>query len=383
MNENSYLCKFIADHPNDWESLLKHDYGIKVKKEDEYAIFNYNIDCDFYSPIVQEARGIIIDYIKKEVVCWPFRKFGNHTEGYADEIDWKSARVLEKVDGSIVKLWYDKKSSIWQFSTNGVIRAENANVENLVKTTYGEIIKTADNYNDIPFDKLSDSYTYIFELVSPETRVVINYGKTSLYHLGTRDNITGKEYEIDIGIKKPESYPINSLSDCLSAANALNKSLGGEEVEKEGFVVVDKNYNRVKIKSPDYIMMHHVSLLKTIGKKECLSMLLSGETRLQTIFERSPMVVPAVKFYDYKLSELLLDADRIGALAVRLYEEYSHDRKAVAKIIAKHRLSSIGFKCIDTGKTAREVIESMPIEALANFIPDYERVDDFNELFSE
>jgi len=375
MNTNSVICNFIETYPDDWEARLKKDYGLKIKKEESYAIFNYNIDCDFYNPIVQEARGIIIDYVEKEVVCWPFRKFGNHNEGYADKIDWQSARVLEKVDGSIVKLWFDKKNNLWQFSTNGVIRAENANVDGNVLLKYAEVIKKADNLKDIQFDSLDKNSTYIFELVSPDARVIINYGSTSLYHLGTRNNLTGLESETDIGIKKPKSYPLNNLSDCITAANALNKDSGETEVDKEGFVVVDKNWNRVKIKSPDYIMLHHVSMLKTIGKKECLSMLLSDRARIDELFERNPLIIPTVKYYDYKLSELTLLAKRIGELSKRLYEEYGHDRKSVASVISKHRLAAVGFRCIDTGKTGEEVIFDMPIESLVKLIPDYEEED--------
>ena len=104
MNENSHLCRFLAAHPNDWEERLKRDYGLRIKSDGEYTVFNYNINCDFKDPIVQEARGIILDTVRLEVVCWPFRKFGNYNEGYADEIDWSTARVQEKVDGSIIKL---------------------------------------------------------------------------------------------------------------------------------------------------------------------------------------------------------------------------------------------------------------------------------------
>ena len=108
MNTNSYLCRFLAAHPGDWEERLKRDYDLRIKRDGEYAVFNYEINADFYDPIVQEARGIILDTERYEVVCWPFRKFGNYSEGYADRIDWSSARVLEKIDGSIIKLWYDK-----------------------------------------------------------------------------------------------------------------------------------------------------------------------------------------------------------------------------------------------------------------------------------
>ncbi len=226
MNANSVICKYINDHPTDWYEALHKDYGIRIKKEDSLAIFSYNIECDFRDPIVQEARGIIIDHEKMEVVCWPFRKFGNYTESYADPIDWNNAVVLEKVDGSIIKLWYNKITEAWQFSTNGVINAENATTDAFSNIAYGALIRQAVNYKDIPFDKLDKDSTYIFELVSPQTRVVVKYDEIALYHLGTRSNITGEERNEDIGIKKPKSYKISSLEDCIKAAVELNK--GGE-----------------------------------------------------------------------------------------------------------------------------------------------------------
>ena len=32
-----------------------------------------------------QDNGIVIDTKNIEVVCWPFRKFGNYTEDYADK----------------------------------------------------------------------------------------------------------------------------------------------------------------------------------------------------------------------------------------------------------------------------------------------------------
>ena len=42
MNENSELCKFIAANPDTWEQRLREEYGIKIKRESDLAIFNYS-----------------------------------------------------------------------------------------------------------------------------------------------------------------------------------------------------------------------------------------------------------------------------------------------------------------------------------------------------
>ena len=122
--------------------------------------------------------------------------------------------------------------------------------------------------------------------------------------------------------------------------------------------------------------------MKTITKKECVLILLHERERLERIFETCPVLAPMVKYYDYKIAELLCDADKIGILAKSLYEEYSHDRKAVAGVLGKHRLSAVGFRCIDTGLSGREVLLAMPVERFCKWIPDYVHEDDISALFS-
>jgi hypothetical protein len=379
MTKNSVICNFINENPTTWEQQMDA-LEIKVRREGCYAIFNYGIMCDFKNPIVQEARGIIIDITTLTVVCWPFRKFGNYNEGYVDEIDWDSARVLEKVDGSIVKLWYDYSQEKWQFSTNGVVYSEKAPVNGLVGITYGDVIKQTENYKDIDYSILNKDYTYIFELVSPLTQIIVKYEKPMLYHLGTRNNKTGEEYNIDIGIIKPMEYSLCCLGDCINSVIALNKD--NSQIDKEGYVVVDKDFHRIKVKSPDYIMMHHVSTKEYVTKKECIDVLLNQREKLDTIIKNCPTFVPVIKYYDYKLSELIVTADKMAILAVSLYKEYSYDRKAVADVIKSHPLSDVGFKSLTSDKTGSEILLSMPIEKLCKLIKDYE-MEDLSTLFTK
>lgn len=379
MNYNSAICKFIQEHPENWDILLMKEYHVKVKKEGKLAILNYGFECDYSDPIVQEARGIIVDVEAKEVVCWPFRKFGNYNESYADPIDWEHACVLEKVDGSIIKLWYDHDGQKWQFSTNGMIRAENAGIHTCQTITYDSIIRRADNFDCIPFADLDKSCTYIFELVSPQTQVVIPYETTSLYHIGTRSNLTGQELDAPIGIQKPKAYPIHSLAECIQAAVELNRN-NPDAIMAEGFVVVDQNWNRVKVKSPDYILRHSLVQMKTISKQDCLKMILDKSPDAAVICQANPELIPVFKFYDFQLAQKKLMADKIGDLSRMLSEEYNGDRSAVAKIIGKHPLAYIGFRCLTSDKSGGEILLETSFDRLLRLIPDYQE-ENLYDLF--
>lgn len=366
MNKNSLIVKFITENPRNWKEIFKKK-GIHISEDSSLMLFKYGIDCDFSDPIVQEARGIIIDMSTFEVVCWPFNKFGNYGESYVPELDWSSAEVQEKIDGSIVKLYWYKDG--WYWATNGVINAAKAEVQNFNKS-YFDLISSAKNYLEIFQNDLNKDYTYIFELVSPYNRVVVEYNFVELYHIGTRNNVTGEELNIDLGIQKPARYQLHSLEDCLAAAQALCN----DGQVREGFVVVDKNWNRVKIKTPEYLAQHHAwgngSYL--MNKATAVMMALDMNNEAWKDFQSAHHAyMSQVRWYQYQIELLGWEIDRFLIMVRAMYQEYSYERKPVANAIKNHRLSYFGFKGIDNKLTSNELIAQMPVEKLAKFLPDY------------
>lgn len=251
------LQRFMQEH-NNWKEILQSPpYSLNIKEDNGYVLLKYDqVNSDFAQPLVQEARGIIFDAATLRPVCIPFFKFFNYGEQYAAKLDWGTAKVTEKIDGSLVKLWFDK--GVWHWSTNGVINAATAEVkQNALNSeeqlTFLDLIKQADNYNQIDYSKLSTNYTYMFELVSPKNQIVLYYAETSLYFLGARDNNTLDELDLDIGIKKPKLYNLSNLGECIAAT--LSDIFAG----KEGVVAKDQYNNRIKIKTEDYFAKHKLA----------------------------------------------------------------------------------------------------------------------------
>lgn len=251
------LLEFIKQNAN-WEQILaEKPYCLKIKKDDEYTLLSYDqIKSDFYNEIVRECRGIILENKTLEPVCIPFYKFGNYGEGYVPNIDWNSARTQEKVDGSLIKVWFHNGK--WRVSTNGTIDAYKCEIGqiDLLKLDcpykyFGELFDKAKENVGLDFDKLNKDYTYMFELVSPYNKVVIEYKEITIYHIGTRNNRTLEELDIDIGVHKPKQFALGTLQECLDSASKL-------PYNEEGYVVVDKDWNRIKIKSPQYVAVHHI-----------------------------------------------------------------------------------------------------------------------------
>lgn len=279
---NTELGRFCAEHDN-WEELLTAEpYNLKISEDGPYVMFKYNqLSSDFSNPIVQEARGIIFRKGQWEnPVCWAFNKFFNSAEPNAAELDWSTAFVTEKVDGSLIKVWWDGD---WKISTNGTIDAFKANCNDIKMPNFGKyfvdvILKYYPSCSHF-LGNLVEDLTYMFELVGPYNRVVVPYEEPDIYFLGARNKFTGEEYNcLDEDVrflgmqrfKRPAVYPLTSLEDCI----ALTESF---EWDQEGVVAGDANFNRVKIKSPDYVMAHFARNNNVITRKHLISIILKNE----------------------------------------------------------------------------------------------------------
>lgn len=119
------LQTFIHNNPNWRELITRPTYCFKVSEKGDLICFKYSqIDSDFNEPLVRECRGIILEKDTWNVVAYPFNKFFNFGEEYADNIDWESAVVETKEDGSLIKIYFYNDE--WKIATNGTIDAEDA-----------------------------------------------------------------------------------------------------------------------------------------------------------------------------------------------------------------------------------------------------------------
>ncbi|CAF1682522.1 unnamed protein product [Adineta ricciae] len=139
-----------------------------------------------------------------------------------------------------------------------------------------------------------------------------------LYHIGTRDMSTLEEIDVDIGVRKPRSFPFSQLSECLQYVNKMSP------MEGEGIVACDvRTYHRIKIKSPSYLLIHS----QTVGIKNqnnvrqfCLNIWLQGEK--QEYLSYFPQYVQ-----DYDLVENELEQSIIPNIIDEFTKLYSNDSK--------------------------------------------------------
>ena len=381
MNKHNLISVYISENPNTWRKDLEN-LGIKIKENEHFIIFNYSVGCDFSNDLVKASRGLVLDKSTFDVVCWKFDKFFNSHEQYADNIDWSTAKVQEKVDGSVLGLYWNKYENDWNWSTNGTINAKDAPSESPFSDSFYDIIQKADNLKDINFNELNKQYTYIFELVGKENRVVVEYPTTSLYHIGTRDNLTGKELDIDIGIKKPKSFPLHNFNACVTAIKELSKDIDlkvGSEGLLEGFVVVDSNWHRVKIKTPEYLQLHHFANGVIYNKSKILDILRTDDVNIDEIIKSYPDYKKVFDFYNSEISRVEQEVDVFIDFVRNRYEENGNDRKEIAQEIIGNKYANLGFKALGNNKSSKQLLSELldvQYERLINDFKEPEPVKD-------
>ncbi len=280
---NCKLQEMLRKDPDKWlKEIQNPPYNLIVKQKDGLYLFKYHqIDSDFSEQIVREARGIILDSRNNWTICCrAFDKFFNYGEQYASEIDWKTAIATEKSDGSLIKMWnYEGTIGI---STNGTIDASDAGLQlpyineggfeisdyfDLVFDTLRKMNIEMDNFN------IEEGETAIFELCTPYNRVVVPHKDFKLYYLASRISDTGVEFRnhtISGIFPMPKMFKAGNLDGIVEMVKEL-------PYDEEGYVIVDSYCNRIKVKSPAYIAIHHLKGEGVPSKKRMLDLIRSGE----------------------------------------------------------------------------------------------------------
>lgn len=318
------IVKFIIEHPHDWEALLTSPpYSLSIKRKDTRILFKYSqIESDFSLDIVKEARGLILEDKTWKVICYPFNKFFNFGEEYADNIDWESAVVETKEDGSLIKIYFYNDE--WKIATNGTIDAEDAELQSGPYKNFRQLFDAAAEKCGLDFSKLNRYFTYCCEICSEFNIIICPQSEMRLIHIGTRNNRTFQEVEADIGIPHPQRYALSSLEDCIAMAKTF-------DFTKEGFVVKDKNYNRIKVKSEDYVRVHRLANNGSMTEERAIELIRANE--LDEFFTYFPHYKEYIGRIKAKIAALSYTIDKDISRA-RVIKENSSSRKDFAAWVA-------------------------------------------------
>ena len=210
---------------------------------------------------VQECRGLILEKGTWNVMSLAFTKFFNADETNAHKIDWNTAHVLEKLDGTLIQVYWDWVTEEWFAGTTGTAEGE-GEVNNKMGTTFNSLFwDTVTKQYALNPCMLDKDHVYVFELTTPYNIVVKPHGESSATLLTVRNRVTLQElawkdlYMVSESLRMPlvKRFDLNANN-----VDVLLKTFENMPWSEEGYVVVDANFNRIKIKNPAYVAVHHL-----------------------------------------------------------------------------------------------------------------------------
>jgi hypothetical protein len=312
---------------------LESAFAIPAKRHREFSnliMLKYSqINSPMSEPVVQQCRGIILDEASDwAVVSYPFDKFFNYGEPNAAAIDWPHATVYEKLDGSLMTLyWYRDQ---WRVASSGTPDAGGWAHESGI--TFAELFWRTWNAMGYMLPK-DTSRCYMFELMTPENRVIIPHAAARLVLIGVRDLVHFSEHDhapvaADYGWQAVNAYPLATLQDCVTAASKLTG------LDGEGFVVRDTGFRRIKVKSPQYVALSHMK--DTLSPRSMLEVIRKNES--DEFLNYFPEIRPVYESVKAKYDQLCAELDAEYAA-----KKHIESQKDFALAIRSSRCSSALF----------------------------------------
>ena len=254
----------IPNLPQEYQNAINNGL-VSCRKHpiDDLWILNYTQECQFsktWNDVTLQCRGLIVN-ADGTPVARPFQKFFNLSEH--DNPDFPRIpygtpfKAFEKMDGSLGVSYVSSRG--WEIATRGSFESEQAmKATQMLNTTYADLVP-----------KLNQKWTYLFEIIYSENRIVVDYGKEEkLVLLGVIRTSDDTEFSLedfaDLGFPLPRVFEIQDLD-----------SLPRDIQNFEGYVVRFDNGMRVKVKLDDYVRMH--KLMTGITPNRVWEMLAAGQ----------------------------------------------------------------------------------------------------------
>ena len=275
------------------------------------TIWNYTETVQYESKwddITLQTRGLVTDGNGK-VVARPFKKFFNDSEN--KHTPTSEFEVYEKMDGSLGILFnYEDE---WVLATRGSFTSDQA-------------VKGFEMLQKYDYKKLHKDYTYLFEIIYNENRIVVKYPYEDLVLLGMIETKTGYEVDLyyegnDVRLKNLISnlgFKVVKKYDGIKDYSTLKGIIKEDE---EGFVVRFSNGDRMKIKGKEYLRLHKI--MTNVSTTSIWEMLSEGKDVLELLKDVPDEFYNKIKIY---VQDLRYNHYRYGEYAGKIHDYFRYGK---------------------------------------------------------
>lgn len=240
------------------------------------ALLHYNEEAVYekkWSNFCRACRGVVVDLKNKKLLAFPWEKFYNLSESpgpsYAECQKFGEFTASEKLDGSMIILFYDQETNQVHATTKGSFDSE----QGVWATDWARQNLPA----KLLAPKFLREYSLMFEMIQYSNKVVVDYTKKGykegLYLVGIRHNQSEKvfsyeevqEFAREAKLLTLKTYSFPSLDAIVENAKTL-------PFQDEGYVLKFKcNGIMVKVKGSEYLRVHRfISKLEDRNLLDCM-----------------------------------------------------------------------------------------------------------------
>lgn len=302
---------------------------------------------------------------KTVVYAYPMDKFYNSEEHHAAKIDWHDRNLLveDKLDGTLCILYWDAVLSQWCVATRSVPDAD-VPIDGVPEHTFTTFFKvglrqtTGMTFADFTA-QLSKAFTYCFELTGPLNRIMVEYKEPGVTLLAIRDNHDHREQKrapmmkvlpVLAKVPRPKTWALGSYEEIRAFVNDMSPT------ECEGAVVMDKDFNRIKIKSMKWLVANATKTTISASPRNLVKYILQGiDDDVQTMLPAG--VQEQLEDMRHQIHQLFTATD---ALFLQ-WQAIATSRKHFAELVSLHTGWSGPYFKLYEGKfkTTWEFVQSL------------------------
>jgi len=305
------------------------------------TIWNYSERVQYESKwdeVTLMCRGLVTDD-EGNVVARPFKKFFNQEEG--KHTPTSDFNIYSKMDGSLGILF--NYNGEWVMATRGSFTSDQA-------------VKGMEMLSKYDYNRLNKNYTYLFEIIFDDNRIVCQYDFEDVVLLGVIETKTGYEVNIhdgendvrlrnlihNLGLRVVKKY--NGISDYSLLKGMIRD-------DEEGFVVHFSNGDRMKVKGEEYLRLHKI--MTNVSTTVVWEVLSSGGNMDDLLKDVPDEFYDKIKDYVRELNyQFFSIKEHAGKYFDNLYESYDRelpDKAGYAKWVKQfpQHIQTILFKMYD------------------------------------
>lgn len=326
---------------------------ITRRKHPEMPLYIYNYTAKAqYEHVWNEAtltcRGLICDEAG-HIHARPFRKFFNLEQ--VEQLPDEPFEVTDKMDGSLgIMYWHEGQPFI---ATRGSFDSDQAREANKMLRGYDT-------------SQLDSRFTYLFEIIYPENRIVVDYGSR-------RELVLLAVIITESGIEIP--HFATALTHWPHRVKSVNMSI--DELRTytaancEGFVLRFESGLRVKVKTGEYVRLH--KLLTGVTERTIWRDYLMPGNDIAPLLDRVPDEFNAwmrqtIDALNGQYREVEQDATCQFTSAVR--QAGQNDRRAFAELAKKSNLAPVLFNMLDGKDYSRHIWKMVEPKGVTTFKVD-------------